>query len=130
MKMGIFSLVPRVVPPVTSQLTNAFSLHFVWFTNWSGQTFCKKWVEWIRHELLDYPNLVRFTEKLRNKNLHFLCSETSQDRRKIYEAKEVQCLEQWRNVHNETISAPFPIEHVITSSDTKNKEWHTREWIW
>ena len=53
-KMNIFSLVARVVPPVTSQLTTVFLIHFIWFTNWSSQTFCKKWVEWIRHELLDY----------------------------------------------------------------------------
>ena len=52
--MGIFSLVPRVTPPVTSQLTTVFLIHFIWFTNWSSQTFCKKWVEWIRHELLNY----------------------------------------------------------------------------
>ena len=53
--MGIFSLVQRVIPPVTSQLTTAFLVHFIWFTNWSSQAFCKKWVEEIRHELLlDY----------------------------------------------------------------------------
>ena len=51
--MGIFNLVLGVILPVTSQLT-CFLVHFVWFTNWSGQTFCKKWVELIRHELLDY----------------------------------------------------------------------------
>ena len=38
---SIFSLVPRVIPPVTSQLTTVFFMHFVWFTNWRGQTFCK-----------------------------------------------------------------------------------------
>ena len=53
-KMGIFSLVSRVIPPVTSQLTTAFLMNFVWFTNWSVQTFCKKWVDKIHHELLDY----------------------------------------------------------------------------
>ena len=52
--MGIFSLVQRVIPPVTSQLTTAFLVHFIWFTNWSSQAFCKKWVEEIRYELLDY----------------------------------------------------------------------------
>ena len=44
-KMGIFSLVPRVIPPVISQLTTVFLMHIIWFTNWSSQTFCKKWVE-------------------------------------------------------------------------------------
>ena len=53
-KMSIFSLVPEVIPPVTSQLTIVSLMHIVWFTNWSGQTFCKKWVAQIRHELLDY----------------------------------------------------------------------------
>ena len=53
-KRGIFSLVPRVIPPVTSQMITVFLIHYVSFTNWSGQTVCKKWVEYIRHELLDY----------------------------------------------------------------------------
>ena len=44
--MGIFSLVPRVISPVTSQLTTVFLMHFVWFTNWKGETFWQKmgWV--------------------------------------------------------------------------------------
>ena len=44
-KIGIFSLVIRVILPVTLQLTTVFLIHFFWFTNWSGQTVCKKWVE-------------------------------------------------------------------------------------
>ena len=44
--MGIFSLAPRVIPPVMSQLTTAFLMHFARFTNWNGQTFCKK-MSWI-----------------------------------------------------------------------------------
>ena len=33
MKKGILILVPSIIPPVKSQLTIAFLMRFVWFTN-------------------------------------------------------------------------------------------------
>ena len=46
-KKGIFSLFPRVIPSLTSQLITIFFMHFVWFTNWSDQNFCKK-MGWVK----------------------------------------------------------------------------------
>ena len=46
-KTGIFSLVPRVIPPVTSQLTTVFLMHFVWFAKTEAVKSFVKTLGWV-----------------------------------------------------------------------------------
>ena len=57
-KNGRFQFSSKSYSPSDVTADHCFLIHFIWFTNWSSQTFYKKWVEYNRHELLDYYVIV------------------------------------------------------------------------